>query len=248
MMAGAAFGAAGIVYARDALGRYRWSSKMALSLGVFLASSAIAVLLYSAGVRESKLVFVGGWIILPLILFLAYRFRITFLLVLALVEFFHWIGSWTSMWGRGEYVLEVQDPKVMALAAVAVVGIGIWHEEALAERTGRFFAAYESLGLVYLNLSLLILSIDGGPHAAPWVAVFTMAAIAQIVAGAMLRNSIVLGFGVTFAFIDGFTRFYERFWDAWEKAVFFLAIGAITFGVGAACEFALRSRSAGASR
>ena len=152
------------------------------------------------------------------------------------------------MWARGGYEMDVQDPKIMAIAAALVVGVGIWHERALADKTGRFFAAYESLGLVYLNLSLLILSIDGRAHAAPWIAVFTVAAVAQIVLGAWLKNSIFLGFGVTFAFIDGFTRFYETFWDSWEKGIFFLLIGLVTFGVGAACEFVLRSRARGAAR
>jgi len=243
MAVGAGFGAAGIVYSRDRLGRYRWSSKMALTLAVILVSGAIAMLLFSFGVEGPRLVFIGGWIVLPLILVLAYRFHITFLLVLALVEFFHWIGSWTTMWGRSTYVLEIQDPKLMAVAAIVVVGIGIWHEQALSDSTGRFFAAYESLGLVYLNLSLLILSVAAEPHAGGWVAVFTLAAVGQIVLGARLKNSIILGFGVTFTFIDGFTRFYETFWDSWEKAVFFLALGALTFGVGAACEFVLRSKA-----
>jgi len=104
----------------------------------------------------------------------------------------------------------------------------------------RFFAADESLGLVYLDLSLLILSIDG-PSTAAWVLLFTAATLGEILAGAMLRNPLLLGFGVTFLCIDGFTRFYETFWNSWEKATFFLAIGLLTFGCGAACELALRS-------
>jgi len=129
----------------------------------------------------------------------------------------------------------------MSAAAIVAVVIGIVHEETLAERTGRFFAAYESLGLVYLNLSLLILSIER-PDAVLWIGILTIAAFAEIVLGAWLKNPIMLGFGVTFLFIDGFTRFYERFWDSWTKAAFFLGIGLITFAAGAACEFALRSR------
>jgi hypothetical protein len=242
---GAAFGAAGIVYAHDRLGRYRWSSRIALILAVILVSAAVAVLLASMKVEGAPLVFVAGWLILPGLVYLAYRFNITFLLVLALIEFFHWVGSWTAMWGRSTYEFDVQDPRVMALVAAGVVGIGIWHEQALADRTGRFFAAYESLGLVYLNMSLLILTIDGGPG---WIALFTAAVIGQIVLGARLRNSLVLGFGVTFAFIDGFTRFYERFWDSWEKAFFFLAIGLLTFAAGAACEYVLRPQRTGTAR
>src|SRR5262249_56379115 len=60
MAVGAGFGAAGIVYSRDRLGRYRWSSKMALTLAVILVSAAIAMLLFSFGVDGPRLVFIGG--------------------------------------------------------------------------------------------------------------------------------------------------------------------------------------------
>src|SRR5262249_16079053 len=133
MAVGAGFGAAGIVYSRDRLGRYRWSSQMATTLAVMLGSGvvvmlvrgAIGIVLVSFGVDGHRLVFIGGWIVLPLILVLAYRSHITFLLVLALVEFFHWIGSWTTMWGRSTYVLEIQDPKLMAVAASVGVGLRV---------------------------------------------------------------------------------------------------------------------------
>jgi hypothetical protein len=242
------FGAAGVVFSHDRLGRYRWSSKITLTIGVFLVSAGLIVLLHTARVPDARLVFVAGWLMLPILIFLAYRYGVTFLLVLGLIGFFHWIGSWTSMWGSSTYVFDVQDPRLMAIASAAVVGVGIWHEQALADRTGRFFVAYESLGLVYLNMSLLILSIEGGYHDAVWIAVMTLVAIGQIVLGARLRNRLILGFGVTFIFIDGFTRFYERFWDSWTKAAFFLGLGLITFGVGAACEFLLRARRNEVSR
>src|SRR5262249_31778655 len=65
MAVGAGFGAAGIVYSRDRLGRYRWSSKMALTLAVILVSAAIAMLLFSFGVDGPRLVFIGGCVGLP---------------------------------------------------------------------------------------------------------------------------------------------------------------------------------------
>jgi len=237
---GAGFVAAGVYLSRDRLGRYPWSSKVVLTLGVIAATGAVAILLYAAGVGESRIIFAGGWLVIPLFVALAYRFRITFLLVLGLIEFFHWVGSWTAMWGHSTYVFEVRDAQLMAAAAIGVIGIGVWHEQALEERTGRFFVAYESLGLVYLNMSLLILSIDSRDYAAGWIATLTAFAAGQVLLGARLRNSLMLGFGVTFLFIDGFTRFYEHFWNAWEKSVFFLTLGLLTFAAGAMCELAVR--------
>jgi hypothetical protein len=242
------FGAAGVVYSRDRLGRYRWSSKMALTVGVVLMCAGVGLVLGTIGVKAPSIAFAAGWVVLPVLVFVAYRYGITFLLVLALIGFFHWIGSWTSMFGRSTYVFDVQDPRLMSVAALAVIGVGIWHERELADRTGRFYVAYESLGLVYLDMSLLILSIEDWSSNATmtlfWIAAFTVAALGQIVIGARMKNRLMLGFGVTFLFIDGFTRFYESFWQAWTKGVFFLAIGLLTFAAGAACEYALRSREA----
>jgi len=244
---GTGFGAAGVVSSRDRLGRYRWSSKVALTLGAILVTVGVGLLLDSLGVTGSSQMFIGGWLVLPALVFLAYRFHIAFLLVIALIEFFHWIGSWTTMWGRSTYVFDVQDPRLMCVAALAVIGVGLWHEHELADETGRFYAAYESLGLVYLNMSLLILSIED-KAALFWVVVLTAAALGEVVLGARMKNRLMVGFGVTFLFIDGFTRFYETFWVAWEKAIFFLVIGLVTFAAGAGCELLLRAREGGSER
>ena len=218
---------AGVRLALDKLGRYRWSSRMVLALGALMFAGAVGLLLHGFDVQDDRLAFTLGLLLIPAIGALAYVYRITFLLIVALLGFFHWVGSWETMWGRSTYALEIQDPRLMALAGLTAIGVGLWHERALREQTGRFFAAYESLGLVYLNLSLLILSIDspisaGTPFA--WVLVLTVVTLVEIVAGAGLQNRLILGFGVTFTFINGFTRFSEHFWNPRAKGLFFLAV------------------------
>src|SRR5579872_1784199 len=44
---GAGFVAAGVYLSRDRLGRYPWSSKVVLTLGVIAATGAVAILLYA---------------------------------------------------------------------------------------------------------------------------------------------------------------------------------------------------------
>jgi uncharacterized membrane protein len=174
---------------------------------------------------------------------LAYRNSNQFLLVLTLLGFFHWVGSWTSMFGRSTYALEIQDPRLMSLAALGVVALGIYHERELRRTTGRFFQAYETLGLIYLNLSLLILSIEHtwrGSLNSTWALVLFGAAIAQIVVGARLHNSLITGFGVTAFAINLFTRYYETFWNRMSMGVFFLLGGLGLFLAGFACEVSLR--------
>lgn len=131
----------------------------------------------------------------------------------------------------------------MIVAALAALIAGVCHERILREETGRFYLAYETLGLIYLNMSLLIQTIDWrGTHneAKAWIAVWALAAILQIVAGARLHNPLLTGFGATALAINIYTRYYEQFWDRMHAGVFFLLGGGALFAAGLMCEVLLR--------
>jgi len=238
--------ATGLKLAADKLDRYATSSKALLLLGVVAASLAVGVGVYEMGVRDQTVLLSGAVVLIPLF-YLAYRNSNQFLLVLALILFFHWVGSWTSMFGRSGYEVDVQDPRIMSLFALIAVAVGVYHERNLRLQTGRFFQAYEALGLVYLNLSLLILSIEGTwrwHQEATWAMVLFIVAIAQILAGARLHNSLITGFGVTAFAVNLFTRYFERFWNRMEMGNFFLLGGFGLFAAGYLCETALRKYQA----
>src|SRR5438094_74117 len=120
----------------------------------------------------------------------------------------------------------------MAPVALAVFLFGVWHER----KPGRFHLVYQATALVYLNLSLLILSIY--PHATvvAWIAVFSVAAVGEIVAGGRLKNPLLMGFGVTALAIDLFTRYFERMWDTLSQGLFFVVGGLLLMGFGASVE------------
>jgi len=240
--AGGALTAAGIRLSIDKLGRYETSSKAVLMLGVVTAALGIGVAASELGLRDTAIIQGAGLAILIPLWFLAYRYRNTFLLSLGLIQSFHWVGTWTSMFGRSTYGIFIQDPRLMSLAALAAIGVGVYHELLLRTQTGRFFQAYETLGLIYLNLSLLILSIEGGRwgQADFWILMLAVASIAEIVAGARLHNPLLTGFGVTTFAINVYTRYYETFWNRMHTGVFFLLGGVSLFAVGLACEIALR--------
>jgi len=251
---GVAFTGGGIWLATDKLGRYSISSKTLQTLGVLMAVLGIGVCLDSFQVKTDPNILFTGALVLAVAGFLAYRYRITFLLVLDLIIFFHWVGTWTQMWGRSTYEIDIQDPRVMCLAALAAIGVGIYHERYLREQTVRFYQAYQTMGLIYLNLSLLILSISpeyriyrsGHEGAAVWIAALTVTSLAEIVSGALLHNPLLTGFGVTTLVLDGFTRYFENFWGAMPKGAFFLVGGAALFGAGTLCELVLRKQRAAA--
>jgi hypothetical protein len=233
--------AGGIHLAADPRGRYTMSCKVVLALGVASAALGVAAAVDALGAKDEAVIVAAGTLMLPVVVFLAYRFANIFLLILGLLGFFHWVGSWTAMWGRSAYVIFIEDPRLMCVAALLAVGAGVWHEIYLRERTGRFYQAYEALGLAYLNLSLLILSIfpEGGSQL-PWVLAFAAAGIAQIVAGARLHNGLFTGFGVTALAVNLYTRYFEYFWERTHKGVFFLVGGVSLLGAGLACEILLK--------
>jgi uncharacterized membrane protein len=239
---GAGLTAGGIRLATDKLGRYVVSSRAVLALGVVTATIGLVVALDGIGLPRQQLTILTGPLMLIPIGVLAYRFGNTFLLVLGLLEFFHWVGTWNQMWGRSTYGLYIQDPRMMSAAALAAIVVGIYHERELRDQTGRFFQAYETTGLVYLNLSLLILTIGLGARGdtSAWIAVWFVAALAQIVAGARLHNSLLTGFGVTAFAVNVYTRYYEDFWNSMHAGTFFLLGGASLLMAGALCELVLR--------
>jgi len=234
--------AAGLRLAADKINRYATSSSALLMLGTVTAALAVGVGLHEMGAGNQTVLLAGAIVLIPMFL-LAYRYANQFLLVLALIGLFHWIGSWTSMFGRSTYALRIQDPRLMALAAFAVVALGIYHERALRPQTGRFFQAYETLGLIYFNLSLLILSLQNAwqlGQEAMWAFVLFAAAIGQILVGARLHNPLITGFGVTAFAVNLFTRYFETFWHRMSLGVFFFLGGLGLFVAGFACEVALR--------
>jgi hypothetical protein len=240
-----AFLAAGIWLAGDGRNRYPYSSKVVLALGSPALGSGLALLLSALGVEDHNLFLITGALMIPLMGFLAYRYQNTFLLILVLLETFHWVGSWNRMFGQSTYEFDVQDPRWMAVFSLVVFGIGVWHQQKLQEKTLRFYVAYQAVALVYFNMSLLILSIDWHekPGLLAWVLVFTLATLAQIVAGSYLKSGLLTGFGVTFAAIDLFTRYFENFWDKLDAGLFFLLGGALLLAFGFGFEAWNRGRS-----
>ena len=233
----------GMRLAGDGRGLYAVSSKVVLTLGCVLWIGVIGVLASMSDMNEEQALLATGAVSLPITFFLAYRGRNQYLLVLALLAFFHWIGSWHAMWGRSSYVFAVQDPKIMTFVALAAIAVGVYHERRLYPRTGRFYVAWESLGLLYLNMSLLILSIwsryEGG--SVFWILVFTGATITQLVLGAAWQNGLLRGFGITFLAINLFTRFHELFWDQLQLGQYLLVGGGLLVVLGVCTEFAVRA-------
>jgi hypothetical protein len=229
----------GLRLGRDPRGRYLHSSKVVLMLGVVGWALAVAVEAHAMHMETGSIAFVVGLGVVPLAFLIAYRERNGFLLLLAVLGVFHWVGSWTRMFGRSTYAMEIDEPRVMAPVAVAVFLFGVWQKG-----PGRFPTVYQAVALVYFNMSLLILSIYPHATALPYIALFSLMALAQILLGARLKSPMVMGFGVTALAVDLFTRFFENMWDHMSQGLFFVVGGVLMMAFGAAVERAYRRWSA----
>lgn len=225
----------GVRMSLDPLGRYPQSSKAVLAVGLFALAGAGAAAAGAAGGEAGAILLVTGLVAIPTALGLAYRFENGFLLVVGLLGFFHWVGAWHEMVGRSAYAFDVQDPRAMAVVATLAAGVGVLHRRGRLPGGAGFGTAWLSVSLVYLNLSLLILSVDSD-SALGWILVLAAAGVAQVVLGAVEKSAVMIGFGVTSLAVNLFTRYFEHFWDRVGKGLFFLLGGAALFALGAGCE------------
>jgi uncharacterized membrane protein len=218
----------GLRLAEDLQESYSTSSKVLVTLGIFALGAAIGIQCQVIGISEEAALKTASTLCLPVAFYLAYQTRNSYLLLLAVLTLFHLSGSWSGMMGHDAYAFEVQDPRLMWPTALAAVWIGIYHELHLYPETGSFYKIWQAVGLIYFNISLLILSSlsGGGAYALGWVSFFTLACIAQIIAADRLQNRLIRGFGVTFLCINIFTRYYEFFWKFMQIGAFLLAGGA----------------------
>ncbi|HTE55629.1 MAG TPA: hypothetical protein VK698_32465 [Kofleriaceae bacterium] len=236
---GALLAWAGLRLGRDPLARYVHTSKVVVALGVVGWASGLGLGANALPLDDFQVSFAVGLGVVPLAIAVAYREKNWFLLLLATLALFHWVGSWSGMLGSSTYSFEIQDPRVMAVIALGVHGFGVWHERRL-ELPG-FHLVYQVTALVYLDLSLLILSILPTSTAGIYVAVLTIAALGQIVAGARLKSRLIMGFGVATFGVDLFTRYFEHMWNVVSLGLLLVLGGAMIMAFGVLVERSCRA-------
>jgi hypothetical protein len=103
-------------------------------------------------------------------------------------------------------------------------------------------------GLLYLFIALWILSIFGNYGDASswysarqielfhWGILFALAAIAAIAYGLKYDDYTSRAFGITFLFINLYTKYFEYFWETTHKAIFFLILAVSFWIIGTRAE------------
>jgi hypothetical protein len=167
--------------------------------------------------------------------------------IFALLSLGSWIGfetGYASGWGA--YFLGMNYPfRFLIFGALLAAASHLFLEW---PARARFWRPTFVVGLLLLFVSLWIMSIFGnyadlhvwhrGSYGELflWCALFAAASGLAIWYGLRFGERISIGFGITFLFINLYTRFFEHFWNPLHKAVFFALLGISFWLIGSRAE------------
>ena len=149
----------------------------------------------------------------------------------ALLSLGGWFGAETAYW-MGGYYLGMSQPLRFVLFGGALTAAALYLQK--KPKFGPFFTITLIMGLLYLLVALWVLSIwgnasNGYRHSHLellfWSILFALVACGAIWLGLKMDMKLLRGFGLTFLFINLYTRFFEYFWETLDKAIFFGIIG-----------------------
>lgn len=153
--------------AADPAQKHPFTGSVLLTVGLICGFGSLSTFYLAGGGSESSGIFALFMIVTGIAaLATAYKYRLRWPLALALLLFFHGVGSWLAYAGHGTYLAGIQDEKSMAVIAFLTVLLGLWHEHTLEvaklKRHEGFASLYIVFGLLYVNLSLWFLTLPRG--------------------------------------------------------------------------------------
>jgi hypothetical protein len=177
--------------------------------------------------------------------------------VFGLLSLGAWMGTETGyVSGHGMYFLGMNYPLRFVICGGALTILGVAGEHTSSQLDGSTFKARllsmspqtKVIGLLNLFVALWIMSIFGNYgdmvqwqrvrqyELLHWSLLFGVASIAAVWYGLKRDDGVLRGFGLTFLFINLYTRFFEYFWDSIHKAAFFAVLAATFWYIGSRAE------------
>jgi hypothetical protein len=216
-----------------------YSNEAFLFLGVLATAASVA---YIGKILDSGSGHFSLLLLLATIIYatLGLWFPSKLVWIFALLSMGSWFGAETGYAsGWGAYYLGMNYPMRFVMFGVALLAASSFIFKPWTERTD-FISSTRAIGLLYLFIALWIMSIFGNYGDSEswasirqfellhWSLIFGAVSIASIYHGVKYDDGMTRGFGITFIFINLYTRFFELFWDSTHKAIFF-ALLAISF-------------------
>ncbi|RYE57656.1 MAG: DUF2157 domain-containing protein [Sphingobacteriales bacterium] len=178
---------------------------------------------------------------------LAYLFKSRLIWAFVLISLGAWYGTETGYLSRWNwYFLGMNYPLRFVIFGLLVTGFSfiIKHNKKL----GLFYQTNYICGMVYLFVSLWLLSVFGNfASLEDWYSVRQLSlfywgllsaafCLISIYIGLKYRDEVAREFGITFLFINLYTRYFEYFWDTWHKALFFVVLATSFWLIGRKAE------------
>lgn len=174
-------------------------------------------------------------------------FPSTLVWIFALLSLGSWFGTETGYEsGWGAYYLGMNYPMRFALFGAALAAIAFIMKNIKAVK--KLFQPTYVIGLLYLFIALWLLSIFGNygdidkwydvkqHELFAWSLLFGGVALLFIFYGLKAEDYTARSFGITFLFINLYTRYFEYFWNGMHKAIFFLILAVSFWLIGQQAE------------
>ena len=165
----------------------------------------------------------------------------------SLISLGTWFGTETGyVSGWGAYFLGMNYPLRFVLFGGILVAVSFLLKN--NSRLSDFFKPTYIMGLLYLFISLWILSIFGNYgdmdswydvkqiELFHWGLIFGLVAIGAIYYGLKNDDYTSRSFGLTFLFINLYTKYFEYFWNGTHKAIFFVILAVSFWFIGQRAE------------
>lgn len=215
-----------------------FSNEALILSAVMLTANAIAYFGKSLGSGNNHFSIL---ILIAVIIYaiLAYVFKSRLIWVFTLISFGAWFGTETGYLSKWSwYFMGLNYPLRFVFFGFALTTSSFLLKG--KKKFDHFFTTTYISGMAYLFISLWLLSIFGNYGLLEdwysikqislfyWAIVSALCCIISIYIGLRYRDEIAREFGITFLFINLYSRYFEYFWDSWHKALFFLVL-AISF-------------------
>ncbi|RZM30495.1 MAG: DUF2157 domain-containing protein [Pedobacter sp.] len=178
---------------------------------------------------------------------LAFLFQSRLIWIFVLVSLGAWFGTETGYLSRWNwYFAGMNYPLRFVAFGFVVTAVSL-----LLRNNKKFAIFYHTsyiCGMVYLFVSLWLLSVFGNFGTIEawsgvkqislfyWAIISSACCVISIYAGLKYRDDIAREFGITFLFLNLYTRYFEYFWDSWHKALFFCVLAASFWFIGRRAE------------
>jgi len=246
---------------RSRLPQKTYSNEAILFIGVLAVAAAVGF--FGSAIDTGKGHYAILFLIASIVyMLLGFWFPSRQVWVFGLLSLGAWMGTETGyISGGGMYYLGMNYPLRFSIFGALLSLLGIWgcriNEEAketnqlpesTLQRTLYLSSQTKVIGLLNLFIALWIMSIFGNYgdmevwHNTPqyellhWSLLFGAAAVAAIWYGLRNDDAVCRGFGLTFLFINLYTRFFEYFWNTIHKALIFALLAASFWYLGTKAE------------